>query len=457
MASRSQATGERWRGIAMLRWLDALRQREDRVLLILSLVVGALTGLAVVAFILLTERAGLRLYPMGSSAWRRVLIPMAGSLAMGFLLWRFFPDARGSGVPQTKAAMFAREGVITGGTIFGKFFCTAATLASGIPLGREGPSVQVGAGIASVLGRRLGLRPASVKALIPIGAAAAIAAAFNTPLAAVLFSLEEIMGDLNAPVLGSVVLASATSWLVLRLLLGNNPLFQVPQYQLVHPAEFALYAVLGVAGGLVSVAFTKLLLATRKYFLQLPRWTAWFQPLAGGVVTGLMAWKVPQVLGVGYGYVGDALNNHMVWKLMAILLLFKLVAVATSYGSGNAGGIFGPSLFMGAMLGGTLGSMAHHLWPTYTAQPGAYALVGMGALFAGVVRAPMTSVVMIFETTRDYAVIVPLMIANLVSFFLSSRLAEGADLRGAGGAGRHPSARRSAGAAATRPAASRRT
>ncbi len=261
-------------------------QREDRILLILALVVGALTGLAVVAFILLTERLGMRLYPVESAAWRRVLIPMAGSLGMGYLLWRYFPDARGSGVPQTKAAMFARDGVITLKTLLGKFFCTATTLACGIPLGREGPSVQVGGGIASVLGRRLGLKPASVRALIPIGAAAAIAAAFNTPLAAVLFSLEEIMGDLNAPVLGSVVLASATSWLVLRLLLGNNPLFQVPQYQLVHSAEFALYAVLGVAGGLVSVAFTKLLLATRKYFLQLPRRTAWFQPLAGGVVTG---------------------------------------------------------------------------------------------------------------------------------------------------------------------------
>jgi len=422
MASKADVTGAHWRGMAALRWLDTLRQREDRILLVLSLVVGVLTGLAVVAFILLTERLGLRLYPMGSAGWRRVLIPMAGSLAMGFLLWRYFPDARGSGVPQTKAALFARDGVITLRTLLGKFFCTATTLASGIPLGREGPSVQVGAGIASVLGRRLGLRPASVKALIPIGAAAAIAAAFNTPLAAVLFSLEEIMGDLNAPVLGSVVLASATSWLVLRLLLGNNPLFQVPQYQLVHPAEFGLYAVLAVAGGFVSVAFTKLLLATRKYFLQLPRRTMWVQPLAGGVVTGLMAWKVPQVLGVGYGYVGDALNNHMAWKLMAILLLLKLVSVATSYGSGNAGGIFGPSLFMGAMLGGALGSIVHHLWPAHTAQPGAYALVGMGALFAGVVRAPMTSVVMIFETTRDYAVIVPLMIANLVSFFLSSRL-----------------------------------
>ena len=420
--SEAQTSEVRWRGLGMLRWLDMLRQREDRILLILSLVVGALTGLAVVAFIVLTERLGMRLYPLGSAAWRRVLIPVAGSLGMGYLLWRYFPDARGSGVPQTKAALFARDGVITARTMFGKFFCTAATLASGIPLGREGPSVQVGAGIASVMGRRLGLRPATVKALIPIGAAAAIAAAFNTPLAAVLFSLEEIMGDLNAPVLGSVVLASATSWLVLRLLLGNNPLFHVPQYELVHPIEFALYAVLGVAGGIVSAAFTKILLATRERFMKLPRWTAWFQPLAGGVLTGLLAWRVPQVLGVGYGYVGDALNGRMALELMAVLVVFKLVAVTTSYGSGNAGGIFGPSLFIGAMLGGTLGSAAHHFLPAYTAQPGAYALVGMGALFAGIVRAPMTSVVMIFETTRDYAVIVPLMIANLVSFFLSSRL-----------------------------------
>jgi len=384
--------------------------------------IGALTGLAVVAFILLTERLGMRLYPVGSAAWRRVLIPVVGSLGMGYLLFRYFPDARGSGVPQTKAALFARDGVISLGTVFGKFFCTSVTLASGIPLGREGPSVQVGAGIASVLGRRLGLKPEYVKALIPVGAAAAIAAAFNTPLAAVLFSLEEIMGDLNAPVLGSVVLASATSWVVLRLILGNNPLFQVPQYQLVHPLEFAIYALLGVAGGLVSVVFTKLLLGMRERFQHLPKWTCWFQPLAGGLAAGLIAWRLPQVLGVGYGYVGDALNGKMALQLMALLVVFKLLAVTTSYASGNAGGIFGPSLFIGAMLGGTIGSVAHHLLPAYTAAPGAYALVGMGTLFAGIVRAPMTSVLMIFETTHDYAVIVPLMISNMVSFFISSRL-----------------------------------
>jgi len=266
------------------------------------------------------------------------------------------------------------------------------------------------------------LRPEKVKALLPVGAAAAIAAAFNTPLAAVLFSLEEIMGDLHAPVLGSVVLASATSWMVLRLLLGNSPLFKVPQYQLVHPLEFAIYAVLGVAGGLVSVAFTKLLLGMRARFLRFPKKTLWFQPVAGGFLVGLTGLLVPQVLGVGYGYVGDALNGNMALRLMALLVVLKLITVTTSYASGNAGGIFGPALFIGAMLGGTLGTLAHHWLPAYTATPGAYALVGMGAVFAGIVRAPMTSVLMIFEMTQDYAVIVPLMIANLVSLFISSRL-----------------------------------
>ena len=419
-------TGQRasetsWKPPLLHRW-SKLQQHEDQVFLVLALVIGAFTGLAVVAFILLTERMGMRLYPAGGAPWRRFLFPVSGSLAIGYLLFRYFPDARGSGVPQTKAALYAREGRIALRTVLGKFFCTSATLASGIPLGREGPSVQVGAGIASVLGRSLGLRPEKVKALLPVGAAAAIAAAFNTPLAAVLFALEEIVGDLHAPVLGSVVLASATSWGVLRLLLGNSPLFKVPQYQLVHSAEFAVYAVLGVAGGLVSVAFTKLLLGMRKRFLRFPQKTLWFQPLAGGLVVGLSGWFVPQVLGVGYGYVGYALNGNMALKLMALLVVLKVVTVTTSYASGNAGGIFGPALFIGAMLGGSLGTLAHHWLPAYTASPGAYALVGMGAVFAGIVRAPMTSVVMIFEMTQDYEVIVPLMISNLVSLFISSRL-----------------------------------
>src|SRR6267154_2791419 len=271
MSESVRTTSGNWWRTSLLDRVTELRQREGQVFLILSLVIGALTGLAVVAFIMLTERLGMRLYPVGGAPWRRLLFPVVGSLGIGYLLYRYFPNARGSGVPQTKAALYAREGRITLRTVLGKFFCTSATLASGIPLGREGPSVQVGAGIASVLGRVLGLRPEKVKALLPVGASAAIAAAFNTPMAAVVFSLEEVMGDLHAPVLGSVVLASATSWAMLRMVLGNHPLFVVPQYELVNPLEFGIYAVLGVAGGFLSVAFTKLLLGMRRRFLRLPR------------------------------------------------------------------------------------------------------------------------------------------------------------------------------------------
>src|SRR5713101_3616921 len=418
--SKSQDQAKFWRK-PIQRRSAFLKHREEQVFLILTLLIGALVGAVVVAFILLTERFGTHLYPSSDAPWRRFLVPVLGSLGMGYLLFRYFPHARGSGVPQTKAALFARGGHISLGTVFGKFFCTSATLASGIPLGREGPAVQVGAGIASVLGRKLGLRPEKVKALIPVGAAAAVAAAFNTPLAAVLFALEEVVGDMHAPVLGSVVLASATSWAILRLLLGNDPLFQVPQYQLVHPGELGIYAVLGVAGGFVSVVFTKLLVWMRAQFLRFPRNTVWFQPVAGGLTVGLMGWFVPQLLGVGYKHVGEVLNGGMALRLMILLLVLKLLAVTISYASGNAGGIFGPSLFLGAMLGGIVGNVANHFLPSYVGTPGAYALVGMGTAFAGIVRAPMTSVVMIFEITRVYVVILPLMISNLLRFFISSR------------------------------------
>jgi chloride channel protein, CIC family len=177
--------------------------------------------------------------------------------------------------------------------------------------------------------------------------------------------------------------------------------------------------VLGVAGGFVSVAFTKLLLWMRAHFLKFPKRTLWFQPIAGGLMVGVMGWFVPDLLGVGYKYVGDALNGGMALKLILLLLVLKLFAVATSYASGN---FFGPSLFLGAMLGGVVGSVANHFFPSTVGTPGAYALAGMGTAFAGIVRAPMTSVVMILEITRDYAVIVPLMISNLVSFFISSKL-----------------------------------
>ena len=401
---------------------DHLRQHEDKVLLVLTLVIGAIVGLVIASFILVTENLGARMYPAGGAPWRRLTIPVLGSLMTGVLLYKYFPNARGSGIPQTKAALFLHDGFIRLRTVLGKFGLSSVSLASGISLGREGPSVQVGAGIASVLGRWLGLGPSKVRALVPIGASAALAAAFNTPVAAVLFTLEEVMGDMHAPVLGSIVLSSATSWIVLHLVLGDEPLFHVPPYQLVHPLEFLVYAALGVIGGLVSVCFVKLLLWQRKYFRRMAAWGQALQPVVGGLLVGVLGWFVPDVLGVGYSHVSEALNSQLPLRLMVLLVVLKLVATATCYASGNAGGIFGPALFIGAMMGGAVGGTAHSLLPDYTGSAGAYALVGMGAAFAGIIRVPLTSVIMIFELTRDYTIIVPLMIANLISFFISQRM-----------------------------------
>ena len=401
--------------------LSRVRFPEDQVYLALTLIIGALVGLVVVAFILLSEQIGSRMYPLEGAAWRRLVIPVVGALVTGYLLARYFPAARGSGIPQTKVAMLLEGGYISTWTVVGRFICSSAALASGIALGREGPSVQVGSGIASIIGRRIGLGRARVRALIPVGAAAAVSAAFNTPISGVLFALEEVMGDLHAPVLGSAVIASGTAWVVLHSLLGSEPLFHVPEYQLLHPIEFAIYAILGVVGGFGSLAFVKLTLLMRSRFLKLPASTRWMHPAVGGLVVGVLALWVPQVLGVGYDFVSQVLNEEVSVKFVLTLFVLKLIASSSCYASGNSGGIFGPSLFFGAMLGAGVGSVAHALLPMHIASPGAYALVGMGATFAGIIRVPLTSVFMIFELTRDYAIVVPLMIANLVSLAISRK------------------------------------
>lgn len=393
-------------------------------MLLLTLIIGAIVGLVVVAFILLTQNLGSRLYPPNGAYWRRLVIPLFGALGTGYLLAKYAPNARGGGIPQTKIALFIRDGFIAFRTVIGKFTLSAVALASGIALGWEAPSIQVAAGIASVLGRKLGLSKSSIKALVPVGASAALAAAFNTPIAAVLFTMEEIMGDMQAPVLGSIVLAAATSWMVLHLLLGDAPLFHVPAYQLVNPLEFLVYAVLGLIGGVASAGFLRLLLWERKYILRMPKSTVWWQPAIGGLLVGVLGLFVPTVLGVGYNFVDMALNGQFAIQLMAMLVLLKGVSTATCYASGNAGGVLGPSLFIGAMMGGAVGGVAHMLLPDFTGSAGAYALVGMGVAFAGMIRLPLTSVIMIFEITRDYSIIVPLMISNLISYLVSCRLQE---------------------------------
>jgi chloride channel protein, CIC family len=394
--------------------------RERQVFLALTVIIGILAGLSAVLFSLAIDAVNRGLFGLAPSSVRLLLVPPIVSLATGILLSRVFPGVRGSGVPQTEAAFHLQDGVIAPSVPIGKFLTGVLCIGSGHSIGREGPSVQIGAGLASAIGQRLHLSPGRVKELVPVGAAAALSAAFNTPVAAVIFTLEEIIGDMNAPLLGSAVLASVASVIVERSILGNDALFHVPAYHLVHPAELAAYAVLGVLGGFVSLLFCRSLLGLRRLFLDLPAWTKWLQPAMGGVAIGAILIVVPQVMGVGYEYVDQALNGGLLWKTMLVLCAVKLGATVISYASGNAGGIFGPTLYIGAMLGGAVGTAAHVLAPLHTGDPGAYALVGMGALFAGIIRAPMTSVFMIFELTQDYQILVPLMVANLLSFAISS-------------------------------------
>jgi len=395
--------------------------RENQVFLVLTIVVGVLAGLSAVLFTLAIEQTSHWLFGLAPSHARLFAVPVLVSVVTGVLLAKVFPDVRGSGVPQTEASYHLAGGIIRPHVPLGKFLTGVLCIGSGHSMGREGPSVQIGAGFASIIGQWLRLPPERVRDLVPVGAAGALAAAFNTPVAAVLFALEEIIGDMNAPLLGSTVVASVASVVVERSILGNEPLFHVPTYHLVHPAELLAYAALGILGGFVSLLFCKGLLGLRRLFLRFPATTKVIQPAIGGIVIGALLLYSPAVMGVGYESVDQALNGGLLLKTMAMLCLLKLAATIVSYASGNAGGIFAPSLYIGAMAGGAIGVVVHTYAPFPTGDPGAYALVGMGTLFAGIIRAPMTSVFMIFEITQDYQILVPLMLANMLSLTISRR------------------------------------
>ncbi|MGF7183293.1 chloride channel protein [Tunturiibacter psychrotolerans] len=406
---------------ANLSFMQRLRLRENHIFFALTIIIGIFAGLAAVLFTLAINGTTHLLFGIAPSNLRYILIPTLMSLVTGFLLAKFFPEARGSGVPQIEAAYHLNHGEVPFRVAFGKFLTGVLCIGSGHSMGREGPSVQIGAGIASPIGRWFHLSPARAQSLVPVAAAAALSAAFNTPVAAVIFALEEIIGDMNATLLGSTVVASVAAVIVERSILGNNPIFHVPAYHLVNPAELIGYLILGIVGGIVSLAFCKGLLHARLLFRGMPKWTKILQPALGGLIIGVILIFFPQVMGVGYQFVDQAMNGGLLLKTMLLLCFAKLVATIVSYSSGNAGGIFAPSLYLGAMAGGAVGVLMHRFAPFPTGDPGAYALVGMGTLFAGIVRAPMTSVFMIFELTQDYQVLVPLMVANMISYLISKR------------------------------------
>ena len=350
---------------------------------------------------------------------RVFLAPMLTGLVIAFLVITFFPRARGSGVNQTKAALYIYDGYIPMPTVIGKFITSALAIGSGQSLGPEDPSLQIGAGLASALGRRLKLSREKLRLIAPVGAAAGLAAAFNAPITAVLFVIEEVIGRWTAGILGAVVLSAISSAVIERWFLGDEPLFRVPAYHLEHVGELGAYASLGVIGGFASLIFVKYIAYLRPELRKLPPWTQYFQPAAAGLLIGLIGIKFPQVMGAGYSYIDQAMHEQYTWQILAVLGVLKIVTTGFSFSSGTPGGLFAPTLFMGAMIGGAVGMAERQLVPHLAIPVGAYALVGMGTLFAGILRAPMTSVFMILEVSGNYSIIVPVILSNAIAYFIS--------------------------------------
>lgn len=408
---------------------------EAQHLFVLTLVVGVVCGCLAVAFhlaIMAAEKLLIeRAFHVAGWSWMvwTVLTPTLGGVAAGVLLTFIVPGARGSGIPQVKQAFAVEGGRVKVRDAAGKFFIGALQIGSGASLGREGPTAQICAGAASLLARATALPPRNMRRLTPVGVAAGIAAAFNAPIAAVTFTIEEIVGRLDQAVLSGVVVAAALAAVIERGILGAHPVMEVTQsYGLDHPSSLLFYAALGVAAALVSVCFTDALLQLRASFRNLRALPVWMHPGIGGLVTGVLAVAVLHyggktgVTGGGYQTLTSALAGQLDVRLLAVLGVTKLIATTFCYASGGAGGIFAPALFMGAMLGGVLGHLDVFVLNHDSGQLGAFALVGMGAMFAGVIRAPITSVLIIFEMTGSYGLVLPLMLANAISYMLATRL-----------------------------------
>ena len=398
---------------------------EEVFFLILSVFIGIFSGLAVVCFRLTIDWMHLALLgPLPQThSWRLFAVPSLAGLVVAALVMRVFPGIRGSGVNQTKSALYIFNGFIPFRTAVGKFICAGIAIGSGQSLGPEDPSLQIGASIASALGRQLEISREKLRLMAPVGAAAGLAAAFNAPISAVLFVIEEVIGRWSAGILGSVVLSAVSSVVIVRSFLGSEPLFRIPVTTFKRPTELIAYAVLGIVGGLASVAFAKSIGYFRPRLKALPRWTQYFQPALAGLLVGFVGYLgFPQVMGAGYDSMDQAMHGQYAWKVLAILAILKILATTVSFVSGSPGGMFAPTLFIGAMLGGAVGDIEQYFFPHLTGSTGTYVLVGMGVLFAGFLRVPMTSVFMVLEVSGNYEIIVPVIVANTFSYVVSRSL-----------------------------------
>ena len=351
-----------------------------------------------------------------SIAWYFLpFIPMAGGLIIGPLSHLFPTEAKGHGVPEVMHSIALKKGVIKPRTILLRSFASAICIGSGGSAGKEGPVVQIGSAIGSSLGQLFNMSADRMKVLVGCGAAGGIAATFNAPLAGVIFSMEIILGDFSINTFTPVIISAVTATVISHAFHGNAPAFLVPSYQIVSYWEILFYIILGLLSGLIARLYIVTLYWSEDYFEKNLNINPIIKPAVGGFIVGCMAIFLPQILGNGYETIDRALNGQMVWYITLILIFMKIIATSITLGSGGSGGIFAPSLFIGAMLGGTFGSLVHSLFPAITATKGAYSLVGMGSVIAAAAHAPMTNILILFELTNDYKIILPIMASCIIS------------------------------------------
>lgn len=353
-----------------------------------------------------------------------ILVPAVGGLLVGLITRFVAPEAKGHGVPEVMDAVARKGGLIRPVVVLGKAVGSAVCIASGGSVGREGPIVQIGSAVGSTIGRLLKLPTKGMRAAVACGAAAGIAGTFNAPIAGAFFAAEVILGHFASVPFGAVVIASVTSTAVARSFLGNVPAFEIPRYELLNAWEMLVYAALGLVVAGAAVAYVRALAWFEDRFDGLKEVPEVVKPAIGGLGVGLVGLALPQVMGVGYDTILPMLEGHFGIAMLLLLFGAKLLATTFTLGSGGSGGVFAPSLFMGAALGGAVGALAGAVLGFPIASPGAYAVVGMGAMVAAATHAPITAILIIFEMTGDYHVILGLMVSVIVGTLVSQRLSK---------------------------------
>jgi CIC family chloride channel protein len=398
---------------------------EGTIIIALAILIGLFSGLGAVGFISLIKFfrtvfwnpwGGYSGYIPGDITSLLVpLIPALGGLLLGPISAIFPSEAKGHGVPEVMESVVLKGGVLKVRTVFIRAMASAICIGSGGSAGREGPIAQIGSAIGSYVGQVFKMSAGNVRTLLGCGAAGGIAATFNAPIAGVLFALEIVLGDWQVATFSPVIMSSVIATTTARYIMGNESAFQVPLYELISPVEIIFYIILGLMAGLVALLWINTLDKFEEFFEDKVKIHPWLKPAVGGLILGCIGLIFPQIFGNGYDSMGQALMGDMAFQIMLVLIFLKILATSLTLGSGGSGGVFAPSLYIGAMLGGSFGALVHNLFPTITATKGAYALVGMGALVAAAAHAPLTNILILFELTGDYHIILPIMAACIMS------------------------------------------